>query len=46
MIKEGAVPKDINGVFLRNGPNPIYIPDHNRHFWFDGDGHIHGIRIK
>ena len=46
MIKEGAIPKDINGVFLRNGPNPLILPDHNRHHWFDGDGHIHGFRIK
>jgi len=46
MINEGAIPKDINGVFLRNGPNPVFIPPHNRHHWFDGDGHIHGFRIK
>ena len=46
MIKEGAIPNDLNGVFLRNGPNPLIIPPHNRHHWFDGDGHIHGFRIK
>ena len=46
MIKEGAIPKDINGVFLRNGPNLIINPPHNRYHWFDGDGHIHGFRIK
>jgi hypothetical protein len=46
LIKEGAVPKDINGVFLRNGPNPVFMPSHGRHHWFDGDGRIHGFRIK
>jgi len=46
MIKEGAIPKDINGVFLRNGPNLIIHPPHNRYHWFDGDGHVHGFRIK
>jgi hypothetical protein len=46
MIKEGAIPSDLNGVFLRNGPNPLFMPPHGRHHWFDGDGHIHGFRIK
>lgn len=46
MIKEGAIPNDINGVFLRNGPNPLFMPPHGRHHWFDGDGHIHGFRLK
>ena len=46
MIREGAVPTDVNGVFLRNGPNPMFMPPHGGHFWFDGDGHIHGLRIK
>jgi carotenoid cleavage dioxygenase-like enzyme len=46
MVNEGAIPNDVNGVFLRNGPNPSFIPPHNRHHWFDGDGHIHGFRIK
>jgi carotenoid cleavage dioxygenase-like enzyme len=46
MILVGAIPDDINGVFLRNGPNPLFMPPHNRHHWFDGDGHIHGFRLK
>jgi carotenoid cleavage dioxygenase-like enzyme len=46
MIKEGAIPNDVNGVYLRNGPNPTWLPPHNRYHWFDGDGHIHGLRIK
>ena len=46
LVKEGAIPLDINGVFLRNGPNPIFMPAHGRHHWFDGDGRIHGFRIK
>jgi len=46
MIKEGAIPKDINGVFLRNGPNPVFMGAHGRHHWFDGEGRIHGFRLK
>ena len=46
MILQGTIPTEINGVFLRNGPNPLYVPSHGRHHWFDGDGRIHGFRIK
>ena len=45
-LNSGAIPKDINGVFLRNGPNPKYYSDNNRGHFFDGDSMIHGIRIK
>lgn len=26
----GHVPKDISGVYLRNGPNPKFIPSNGR----------------
>lgn len=42
----GRVPRDITGVYLRNGPNPKYIPSNGRQHWFDGDSMIHAIRIK
>ena len=42
----GTVPKDISGVYLRNGPNPKFIPSNGRQHWFDGDSMIHAIRIK
>lgn len=42
----GIVPKDISGVYLRNGPNPKFIPSNGRQHWFDGDSMIHAIRIK
>lgn len=40
---EGAIPPEINGVFLRNGANPV--SGHSDH-WFLGDGMVHGIRIQ
>jgi carotenoid cleavage dioxygenase len=40
------VPRDIAGVYLRNGPNPKFIPQNGRQHWFDGDSMIHAIRIK
>ena len=38
---EGEIPESLNGLFLRNGPNPTRgDPGH----WFLGDGMIHGTR--
>lgn len=42
----GRIPRDISGVYLRNGPNPKFIPSNGRQHWFDGDSMIHAIRIK
>ncbi len=40
----GAIPDDMDGLFLRNGPNPMFDPA-GPHHWFDGDGMIHGVRL-
>jgi carotenoid cleavage dioxygenase len=42
---DGALPRDLNGTFYRNGPNPAYEPL-GRYHWFDGDGMIHAIRLR
>ncbi|KAI5077809.1 hypothetical protein GOP47_0007633 [Adiantum capillus-veneris] len=41
---DGTIPPSLNGVFLRNGPNPLHPPTHNYHY-FDGDGMIHAVTI-
>jgi carotenoid cleavage dioxygenase-like enzyme len=41
----GEIPKDLNGVFLRNGPNPRYEAE-GRYHWFDGDGMVHGVHLE
>lgn len=41
---KGSIPKELNGVLYRNGPNPQF-PDTNRH-WFEGDGMLHAFFIK
>jgi carotenoid cleavage dioxygenase-like enzyme len=41
----GAIPRDLNGTFYRNGPNPAYEP-RGRYHWFDGDGMIHAITLR
>ena len=39
---EGAIPADLAGWYLRNGPNPRTAGGH----WFTGDGMIHGVRVE
>jgi carotenoid cleavage dioxygenase len=39
---EGAIPAELEGWYLRNGPNPRQATAH----WFTGDGMIHGVRIE
>jgi retinal pigment epithelial membrane protein/putative restriction endonuclease len=38
----GEIPKDLEGVYLRNGPNPTLEP-RGRYHWFDDDGMVHAI---
>ncbi|KCZ53387.1 hypothetical protein HY29_03965 [Hyphomonas beringensis] len=42
---EGKIPADLNGVYLRNGPNPRYEPKGDYHA-FDGDGMIHAAEFR
>jgi carotenoid cleavage dioxygenase len=41
----GALPKELDGLFVRNGPNPQFAPK-GRYHWFDGDGMLHGVRVR
>jgi carotenoid cleavage dioxygenase len=41
----GKLPPEMDGMFVRNGPNPQFPPLKNYH-WFEGDGMLHGVRIK
>ena len=41
----GEIPKELAGLFLRNGPNPKKFDEANYHPFF-GDGMIHGLRIE
>ena len=42
----GTMPAELNGRYLRNGPNPIEAPDPLSHHWFLGDGMVHGICLR
>src|SRR5262245_12633484 len=40
---DGAIPPELCGLYLRNGPNPkTGDPGH----WFAGDGMVHGVRLE
>ena len=41
----GEVPEDLDGLYVRNGPDPRYAP-RGRYHWFDGDGMLHAARIR
>lgn len=40
----GQVPADLNGLYVRNGPNAFYEPDWRYHA-YDGDGMLHAVRF-
>ena len=41
----GTLPPEMEGMFIRNGPNPQFPPLGNYH-WFFGDGMLHGVRVQ
>ncbi|MGK0360762.1 MAG: carotenoid cleavage dioxygenase-like enzyme [Bradymonadia bacterium] len=43
LVVEGALPPELDGMYLRNGSNPQ--SGESRH-WFLGDGMVHGVRIE
>jgi carotenoid cleavage dioxygenase-like enzyme len=40
----GEIPKDLNGLYVRNGPNAYYPPDWRYHA-YDGDGMLHAVQF-
>jgi carotenoid cleavage dioxygenase-like enzyme len=41
---EGALPPELDGRYLRNGPNPL--PGTDPGHWFLGHGMLHGVRLR
>ena len=39
---EGTIPAELDGWYLRTGPNPRQTTGH----WFSGEGMVHGLRIE
>ena len=44
-VSAGEIPADLYGAYLRNGPNPVFKPRGDYH-WFDGDGMVHGVYFR
>jgi carotenoid cleavage dioxygenase len=45
LVVLGQLPRELDGLFVRNGPNPQFPPA-GRYHWFDGDGMLHAVRIS
>ncbi|MCX7065170.1 MAG: carotenoid oxygenase family protein, partial [Proteobacteria bacterium] len=41
----GEIPRELNGRYLRNGPNPLGPIDAAKHHGFSGHGMVHGVRL-
>lgn len=42
----GTLPRDLEGRYLRIGPNALGVEDPAAHHWANGPGMIHGVRIR
>lgn len=42
----GQIPAELEGRYLRNGPNPVSLERPEQHHWFAGNGMVHGVRLR
>ncbi|TQD74816.1 hypothetical protein C1H46_039653 [Malus baccata] len=43
---QGPLPPCLDGVYIRNGPNPQYLPQGQPYHHFEGDGMLHSVKIS
>lgn len=41
----GSIPRELDGILARIGPNPREVANPAAHHWFLGDGMVHGLRL-
>lgn len=46
LIVDGELPRDLAGVFYRNGPEPLYPTREGDYHWFDGDGMVYAMHFE
>ncbi|NNM12105.1 MAG: dioxygenase [Pseudomonadales bacterium] len=44
-VVEGEIPEDLYGMYVRNGPNPVFKPRF-KHHPFDGDGMLYAVYFE
>jgi 8'-apo-carotenoid 13,14-cleaving dioxygenase len=42
----GTIPAELDGRYIRIGPNPAAPPNPGSYHWFTGDGMVHGVKLK
>ena len=42
----GAIPAELDGRYIRIGPNPVTAPNEAAYHWFTGDGMVHGVHLQ
>ncbi|MFE0175771.1 carotenoid oxygenase family protein [Streptomyces sp. NPDC059002] len=42
----GRIPQELNGRYLRVGPNALGVEDPKAHHWMLGEGMVHGVRLR
>jgi carotenoid cleavage dioxygenase len=45
LVVLGQLPRELDGVYVRNGPNPQF-PPLGRYHWLDGDGMLHAVTLS
>lgn len=43
---QGSIPPELDGRYVRIGPNPVTAPNPATYHWFTGDGMVHGLRLQ
>jgi len=43
---QGTIPPELDGTYVRNGPNPVTPPNPGAYHWFVGTGMVHGVRLQ
>ena len=46
LVVTGTLPPELDGRYLRNGPNPLGPVDPATYHWFTGDAMVHGLRLR
>ena len=45
-VVSGELPASLTGTYIRNGPNPVFLPPRRTHHMFDGESFPHRVRIE